>query len=87
MIHCAALSESIRGTISTPSDRRGVADSRSWGLPFAPASAAQPSPTDAAEAFGDFLFVIVGLGAGPPEVTAWIWADGNFTAVPLVRVP
>jgi proteasome lid subunit RPN8/RPN11 len=50
-----------------------------------PQSAAQPSPTDAAEAFGDFLFVIVGLGADPPQLTAWIWAGGNFAPVPLVR--
>jgi proteasome lid subunit RPN8/RPN11 len=50
-------------------------------------SEARPSPTDAAEAFGDFLFVIVGLGHDPPEVTAWIWAEGNFMPVSLVRFP
>ena len=52
-----------------------------------PQSRAFPSATDAAEGFGQFLFVIAGLGANPPELTAWIWTDGNFTAVPLVRVP
>lgn len=51
-----------------------------------PRSAAAPSPTDAAEGFAHFLFVIAGLSA-VPEVTAWAWHDGNFTAVPLVRVP
>jgi proteasome lid subunit RPN8/RPN11 len=50
-----------------------------------PRSAAIPSATDAAEAFGAFLFVIVGLDAEPPEIRAWTWAEGNFTAVPLVR--
>jgi proteasome lid subunit RPN8/RPN11 len=51
-----------------------------------PHSSAIPSATDAAEGFGQFLFVIVGLAADPPELTAWRWANGNFTAVPLVRV-
>lgn len=52
-----------------------------------PASAAKPSQTDADAGFSGFLFVIVGLGAGRPEVTGWSWTDGNFTSVPLVRVP
>jgi desampylase len=51
-----------------------------------PRSAAQPSFTDAAEAFADFVWVIVGL-AGTPEVTAWAWAEGNFNPVRLVRLP
>ena len=50
-----------------------------------PRSGAMPSATDAAEAFGAFLFVIVGLQAEPPEIRAWTWEEGNFTAVPLVR--
>ena len=50
-----------------------------------PRSAALPSATDAAEAFGGFVFVIVGLAAEPPELRAWRWDNGNFTAVPLVR--
>ena len=52
-----------------------------------PRSQAQPSETDAEEGFGDFLYVIVGLATDQPEVTAWTWADGNFTPVSLVRVP
>jgi proteasome lid subunit RPN8/RPN11 len=52
-----------------------------------PRSPAAPSATDAAEGFAQFLFVIVGLGSEPAELTAWSWADGNFTAVPLVRLP
>ena len=51
-----------------------------------PRSRAIPSPTDAAEGFGQFIFVIAGLGPDPPELTAWVWADGNFAAAPLVRV-
>ena len=51
-----------------------------------PQSAAVPSATDAMEGFGNFVFVIAGLAAEPPEVTAWAWSDGNFTAVPLVRL-
>ena len=50
-----------------------------------PRSAAIPSPTDADGAFGDFLFLIVGLGADPADLRAWRWDNGNFTEVPLVR--
>jgi proteasome lid subunit RPN8/RPN11 len=49
-----------------------------------PHSAAVPSATDAAEAFADFTFVIVGL-APAAHVRAWRFADGNFAEVPLVR--
>jgi proteasome lid subunit RPN8/RPN11 len=52
-----------------------------------PRSAARPSATDAAEAFSEFVFVIVGLATHPPEVTAWTWVDGNFAPLPLVRFP
>jgi proteasome lid subunit RPN8/RPN11 len=51
-----------------------------------PRSTATPSRTDAAEAFTNFLFLIVGLGVDPPQLTAWRWIDGNFEPVPLVRV-
>jgi proteasome lid subunit RPN8/RPN11 len=51
-----------------------------------PRSAPIPSETDAAQAFGEFLWVIVGLEADPPEICAWRWADGNFVPVALVRV-
>ena len=50
-----------------------------------PRSPAIPSATDAEEAFADFVFLIVGLVADPPEVRAWRWAGGNFAPVPLVR--
>jgi proteasome lid subunit RPN8/RPN11 len=50
-------------------------------------SRAVPSATDTAEAFPNFLFVIVGLGPDPPELLAWTLVDGNFIAVPLVRDP
>lgn len=49
-----------------------------------PHSAAVPSPTDAAEAFADFIFVIVGL-APTPHVRAWRYDAGNFAEVALVR--
>ena len=52
-----------------------------------PRSAPVPSATDVAQAFSNFLFVIVGLAADPPDLRAWAFAGGNFTAVPLVRVP
>lgn len=71
---------------------RAIRDARRRGLQVIgayhshPRSAAAPSVTDAAEGFAHFLFVIAGLGAERAEVTAWVWADGNFTAVPLVRL-
>lgn len=49
-----------------------------------PGGSAQPSVTDAAEAFPDFTYAIVGL-APVPEVRAWRLVDGNFAAVSLVR--
>ena len=51
-----------------------------------PHSTAAPSATDEAEGFTHFIFLIVGLATDPPELTAWTWADGNFDALPLVRV-
>jgi proteasome lid subunit RPN8/RPN11 len=52
-----------------------------------PQSAPVPSETDAAEAFSGFLFIIVGLGSDTAQLRGWRWADGNFRAVPFVRVP
>jgi len=52
-----------------------------------PRSTATPSPTDAAEGFSHFIFLIVGLAMETPELTAWTWADGNFTPIPIVRSP
>ena len=51
-----------------------------------PASTPIPSETDAGQAFGEFLWIIVGLAAQTPEIRAWRWADGNFVPVVLVRV-
>jgi proteasome lid subunit RPN8/RPN11 len=52
-----------------------------------PSTPATPSETDAAQGFGEFLYIIVGLGVDPPEVTGWRWAGGNFAQVSLVRLP
>lgn len=48
-----------------------------------PRSGAVPSPTDAAEAFPHFDFVIVGL-VPSPHLRAWRLTGGNFTEVGLV---
>lgn len=48
-----------------------------------PHSAPVPSETDRTEAFESFLFVIV----GPSDTRAWRLVAGNFTEVPLVRLP
>jgi proteasome lid subunit RPN8/RPN11 len=53
-----------------------------------PASPAEPSATDRAEAFAGFLFLIASLAAAvPPDraLRAWQLVDGNFVEVPLVR--
>ena len=50
-----------------------------------PRSVAVPSDTDRAEGFSGFIFLIAGLGVDPPELKAWAWTAGNFTAVPFVR--
>ena len=52
-----------------------------------PRSGAVPSVTDASEAFSHFCYLIIGLGPESPELRAWTWVDGNFTVMPLVRVP
>lgn len=49
-----------------------------------PASAAEPSPRDAATAFPEFVFLIVGL-APRAHLRAWRFADGNFAELALVR--
>ncbi len=51
-----------------------------------PHSAAAPSPTDLAGAFGGFLYVIVGMAARPAEVRAFELVDGNFQEVELVPI-
>ena len=50
-----------------------------------PGTPAVPSATDRAEAFPDFLFVIVSLAGASPQVNGWQLTDGNFVPVRLVR--
>jgi desampylase len=50
-----------------------------------PRSGPEPSETDRAAGFSDFVFVIIGLGSATPELAAWRWAGGNFAPIPLVR--
>lgn len=50
-----------------------------------PAGPPLPSRSDLADAFGHFLFVIVGLGEWQARVAAWEYVKGNFVPVPLVR--
>jgi len=54
-----------------------------------PRSAAEPSPTDLAEAFGDFLYVIAGpITAGSTlTIRAYRFRNGNFQPVELVPDP
>ena len=51
-----------------------------------PRSAPEPSPTDRAQAFEQFLYVIAGLSSGGMEVRAYELVKGNFEAVALVPV-
>ena len=53
-----------------------------------PRSAPDPSPTDLAQAFEDFVYLIVGpaQGGGGIEARAYRLQDGNFQPVPLVPV-
>jgi [CysO sulfur-carrier protein]-S-L-cysteine hydrolase len=53
-----------------------------------PATAAEPSDTDRAEAFGGFVWVIASLAPGVSvgeALRAWQLVDGNFVEIPLVR--
>jgi desampylase len=83
----------LRRYLVDPRDHlRAIREARARGLQVIgayhshPRSAAVPSATDAAEGFGNFVFVIAGLARQPAELTAWVWSDGNFAAVPLVRL-
>ena len=50
-----------------------------------PRSAPEPSPTDLAEAFEEFLYVIAGPSAGDGmDVRAYCLVDGRFEPVALV---
>jgi desampylase len=70
---------------------RQIRESRARGLEVIgayhshPRSDPHPSDTDRAHGFGDFVFLIVGLGRGTPELAGWTWRDGNFASIPLVR--
>jgi desampylase len=80
-----------RYLIEPQSHLQAIREARAHGLQVVgayhshPRSSAIPSVTDAAEGFGNFVFVIAGLSVEPPELTAWEWTNGNFAAVPLVR--
>jgi desampylase len=54
-----------------------------------PQSPADPSPTDRAEAFSDFLYLIAGPVTGPSElaIRAYRLRSGNFHPVGLVPHP
>jgi proteasome lid subunit RPN8/RPN11 len=53
-----------------------------------PRGGPEPSPTDAASAFRDFVFVIVGLGgtAGGMQIAAYTLDDESLTPLPLTVV-
>ena len=77
---------------SIPPDRHfaAIRDARTAGLDVVgayhshPHGRSEPSPTDTAEAFADFVFVIAGLEPRP-HVRAWQLLDGNFVELRLVR--
>ena len=48
-----------------------------------------PSPTDQAEAFTGFIYLIAGPvdGGGPFSITAWELTDGNLRPLTLVTDP
>lgn len=52
-----------------------------------PDSPPRPSPTDLAEAFPGFLFLIVSLAAPDAALAAWRLEAGNFVEVTLVGTP
>lgn len=65
---------------------RGTAQAVIGAYHSHPRSAAEPSDTDRAEAFGGFLYLIAGPVAGeaPPPVRAYRLEGGNFREVALV---
>ena len=65
---------------------RGTSSSVIGAYHSHPRSAPDPSPTDLAEAFGEFLYVIVGpVGDDRPgEIRAYWLIDGEFRPVDLV---
>ena len=53
-----------------------------------PRGGSEPSETDIAQSFRDFVFLIVGLGAsiGGMEIRAYCFHDNTLTPVPLIVV-
>ncbi|MGQ0736553.1 MAG: Mov34/MPN/PAD-1 family protein [Acidobacteriota bacterium] len=87
-------SDPTRRYLIDPQDHfQALRESRAMGLELIgayhshPQGAPVPSPTDRAEGFSQFLYVIVGHACECPVLAAWVWTDGNFSQVPLVRVP
>jgi len=68
---------------------RGTSSSVLGAYHSHPRSAAEPSPTDLAEAFGEFLYVIAGpvIGDRVASIRAYRLIDGNFQSVELVPDP
>jgi proteasome lid subunit RPN8/RPN11 len=68
---------------------RGTASSVLGAYHSHPRSAPEPSPTDLAEAFGDFVYVILGpvTGTSAGEIRAYRLIGGNFRPVQLVPEP
>ena len=76
--------------IETNRRLRGTGRSVAGAYHSHPKSAPIPSPTDQAQAFQDFVFLIVGRSDRLPRpfmVRAWRLRSGNFAEVPLVSVP
>jgi proteasome lid subunit RPN8/RPN11 len=84
---------SVRYTIDPDEHFAAIRLARSRGLEVVGAyhshvrSPARPSETDRAEAFSDFVFLIVSLADAEPELTGWELRAGNFVPVSLVRTP
>jgi proteasome lid subunit RPN8/RPN11 len=68
---------------------RGTSSSVLGAYHSHPRSAAEPSPTDLAEAFGEFLYVIAGpvIEGSVATIRAYRLMDGNFRPVELVPDP
>ena len=89
----AAESASTRFVIDPKDHIDARRDARTRGLDVLgfyhshPRSGAAPSDTDLAEAvYPGGLYIIVGLGADPPEVRVFGFDNGNFHERPLVTV-
>jgi len=89
-----AADDARRRYVVDPKDHfDGRRDARARGLEVVgfyhshPRSPAAPSETDRAEAsYDDYLYLIVGLAAEPPQVACFRLERGNFLEVPFVTV-